>query len=203
MSHSPWQAPDQPTGGPQPGAGWPGQASQPYAPPQPYGQPHPPQPQPGLVLPYPLAETGTRVVQGLIDALIIAVPYYLAVGLAITFFVLAGTYGSGAFGAAGAVMVFLALFGTWGLSFYHQVYRPYKKGDQTFGMERKDLRIVKTTGGPMTMGDHALRWLMYVLVEGGPIALILIASTRHKQRLGDMVAKTVVVQLPPENHRPN
>lgn len=198
MSQSPWQAPDQP------GAGWPGRASQPYAPPpQPYAPPYPPQPQPGLVLPYPLAETGARVVQGIIDLLLVLVPYWVALALAITFFVLAGTYGSGAFGAAGAAMVILALFGTWGLSFYHQAYRPYKKGDQTFGMERKDLRVIKTTGAPMTLGDHALRWLMYALVDGGLLALILVASTRYKQRIGDMVAKTVVVQLPPGTQRPN
>lgn len=210
--HAPWQAPDQNA----PSATWqppshgtptyePANhgAIQPYAQPynqqaQPYGQY--PQPHPagvGLVLPYPLASTGDRLVQGLIDMLLITVPYFLLVAVAITCFVLSGVNQVPALAIVGVVVMILAVLAVWGLHFYHQAYRPHRNADQTFGMERKNLRVMKLTGEPLTLGDHALRWLMYVLIDGGLVALILIAATQHKQRLGDMVAKTVVVQLPP------
>lgn len=164
--------------------------------PGPYGaQPYPP---PGhIVLPYPLAELGDRVVQGLIDALLQLIPFTAGLVLTAVTIATAVSTDTPALVLVGVVLFFLLAFAGLGVSFYNHVYRPAKTGtDQTFGMSKRNLKVVKLDGSAVTMGDHALRWLLLFWVEGGLIALILIASTARRQRLGDLAAKTVVVQLP-------
>ncbi|MQA80441.1 MAG: hypothetical protein GEV10_18510 [Streptosporangiales bacterium] len=156
-------------------------------PPGPYGQP--------LVLPYRLADTGTRVVQGIIDALIAAAPALAVVLVAVVVAVVGATTETPALAVVGAILYFVAILAGWGMNFYCQVWRPAKYDGQTIGMAQKGLRVVKIDGSPVTMGDLAIRWLLYFFVEGGLIALILIAATQRKQRLGDLAAKTLVVHV--------
>lgn len=162
-----------------------------YGPPGPPG-PYGPQP---LMLPYRIAGTDARVVQGIIDALIAAAPALAIVLLAVAVAVGGASTETPELAVVGGVLYFVAIIVGWSMNFYCQVWRPAKNGDQTIGMEKKGLRVVKVDGSPVTMGDHAIRWLLYFFVEGGLIALILIAATQRKQRLGDMAAKTLVVHV--------
>jgi uncharacterized RDD family membrane protein YckC len=80
--------------------------------------------------------------------------------------------------------------------FWVEVLRAHRHGGQTYGMSALDLRVVDAlTLGPPTMGQLAIRWILFLLVDSGLVAVILIAVTERHQRLGDMAAKTLVVRL--------
>lgn len=70
---------------------------------------------------------------------------------------------------------------------------------KTFGKMVLGLKVVKTDGSPAGIGDFAFRWIMRVL-EGEvavftalaiPVAII----SNRGQRIGDMVAGTIVIRL--------
>lgn len=192
---APWQPPD-PAGGQhseRPGSQPPYSAA-----PSPYGAPYPPQRSPGGPLPSPLAATGDRFVQGLIDHLVTLIPYVVLLSVGGVLLGV-GVYNRSVGMLLGGIAVFVAAIVVYfGVTFYTEAWRPAKRSDQTYGMQRKRLRIVKLDGSPMRLSDHTLRWLLYVLIDSGWLALLLIALTERKQRLGDMAARTVVVELPHE-----
>jgi uncharacterized RDD family membrane protein YckC len=91
-----------------------------------------------------------------------------------------------------AVLVVVILLGT----VWFEVWFPHRHGGATPGMRWLGLRIVAVDGGTPALRDYAVRWLLMV-VDGmcfGLVGAVLIAVTPRRQRLGDMVAGTVVVR---------
>lgn len=157
--------------------------------------------QPGYPAPYgaPMAGgdtncVGARVGQYLLDtAVIVGVPVFV---IALIFGVVGGLVG-GSGGAAitgiGTVLYILAIFG---IFFWNYIWQPAKNGGQTLAMKWLGLRIVKIDGSPLTMGDTALRWLL-LIVDGlvyGLVGFIIMQTNDRHQRLGDQVAKTLVIR---------
>lgn len=202
--------------GQQPGYGQPQQpqAPQQQPPHQGYGQQPPPPQQPGygqqVQNPYAqqgygqmqqyaqpqghIADLGARVVQGIIDWLI-----SYGVGMVILFLaaILAGVGSanqSAGLAVFGGVLYFLGFVAMFVLNLVNQVFYAKSHNGQTFGMAKRNMRVVKLDGTPVTGGDLAIRWLLYILIDASIVGLILVAATEKKQRLGDMAAKTVVVQ---------
>jgi uncharacterized RDD family membrane protein YckC len=67
---------------------------------------------------------------------------------------------------------------------------------RTPGMRLTGLRIVTTAGGRPRFTAYVVRWLLMV-ADGalfGLVGLVVIAATRRKQRIGDIVAGTLVVR---------
>ncbi|WP_344967595.1 RDD family protein [Salinactinospora qingdaonensis] len=64
---------------------------------------------------------------------------------------------------------------------------------QTTGMRLLGVRVVATDGGPVTVGQLALRWLLLPADLPFVGLVSMLASTRH-QRLGDRVAGTLVIR---------
>ena len=70
---------------------------------------------------------------------------------------------------------------------------------RTFGKLIMGLKVVKTDGTPATMGDFAFRWVLRLLEgEAGifsclslPVAIV----SEKGQRIGDMIAGTIVIRL--------
>jgi uncharacterized RDD family membrane protein YckC len=76
------------------------------------------------------------------------------------------------------------------------VWTPHKRDGATPGMLLFDLRIVSTEGKPLAVRDYLVRWALSV-VDGlflGLVGALLIAFTPRHQRMGDIVARTVVVR---------
>ncbi|GGN07885.1 hypothetical protein GCM10011609_54350 [Lentzea pudingi] len=75
-----------------------------------------------------------------------------------------------------------------------EIWYPYRHGGSTPAMRWLGLRITTVRGGEPSLRDYFVRWLL-MAVDGlllGLVGAVLIAVTPRHQRLGDMVAGTVV-----------
>jgi uncharacterized RDD family membrane protein YckC len=132
---------------------------------------------------------GRRCLQWLLDRLIIAVPaFLLLVGLMIAvlgdrpLWFLPPT-------------VFLVTLLVGGLTV--DVWVPHRTGGRTPAMRLLGLRIVTEWGSVPSLGAYALRWLLQV-VDGfafGLAGLVVMAVSPRHQRVGDLVARTLVVRI--------
>jgi uncharacterized RDD family membrane protein YckC len=87
-------------------------------------------------------------------------------------------------------------------------------GGQTAGKALLNIRVMSLEGGEPSMGQFLLRWLLrfyewgfvifymfwhtailgfFILLFGGLISVIIMMATKKNQRLGDLIAGTVVV----------
>ena len=199
-----------PGGGyPQPGQPAPGYPQQGY--PQP-GAAQPGSAQPGYAqysASDPTAVVGARVGQYIVDGLLAAVPmivlFFLVFGaitaVASTSYDAArGGYSEDAgamlgslFMGAMALLVVLSIVIQW-LVF---AWWPSRHGGQTIAMRWFKLRIVTEAGGQPTLGALSIRWLLLIVdgFFGGLVGLIIMMNSARHQRLGDSVAKTLVVRV--------
>jgi uncharacterized RDD family membrane protein YckC len=95
------------------------------------------------------------------------------------------------------VLVAVWLVGMIGGGLWVDVWLPYRNGGATPGMRWLRLRIVTVDGTPPRLRDYVVRWALLV-VDGvllGIVGAILIAVTDRHQRLGDVVARTLVVKV--------
>ncbi|MBY8849419.1 MULTISPECIES: RDD family protein [Saccharothrix] len=77
-----------------------------------------------------------------------------------------------------------------------EIWYPHRHGGSTPAMRWLGLRIVTLRGGTPSVRDYFVRWLL-MAVDGmllGLVGAVLIAVTPRHQRLGDVVARTVVVR---------
>ena len=96
-------------------------------------------------------------------------------------------------------VVALALLTCVLLSGWYWALRPARHRGRTFAMGWLRLRVVRADGADATAGLMALRWVM-LLVDGilfGAVGLASMLLTPRGQRLGDIVADTVVIREAP------
>jgi uncharacterized RDD family membrane protein YckC len=71
---------------------------------------------------------------------------------------------------------------------------------RTLGKSAVNICVVRADGRQLRLFDVAVRWL-FLLVEvfatGGSLAIVCILFSKKAQRIGDMVAGTLVVEVPP------
>jgi uncharacterized RDD family membrane protein YckC len=82
------------------------------------------------------------------------------------------------------------------ITFYPLLCEVFNKG-QTIGKMVRKMRVVMLDGASPSLGALVLRWLL-VVVDGPLLAymgILFILLSRHRQRLGDMAAGTVVIKL--------
>jgi uncharacterized RDD family membrane protein YckC len=96
-------------------------------------------------------------------------------------------------GAAAALLIFI-LFSL--MTFYHLFFELLWNG-QTPGKRRTGLRVIQSSGLPLTVSAAIIRNLVR-LFDFMPIlygiGLIALFATKNTQRLGDLAAKTVVIR---------
>jgi uncharacterized RDD family membrane protein YckC len=150
-------------------------------PPPPPGSPLPPAAPPTAAFPHPVAPLGTRIVAGIIDAILIGIVVWAILFFALPWF-LFGFYG---IGSGLFVSVIWALY-------------EIATGGSTIGKRALHLRVVMDNGSPATSGALLVRGVLRV-VDGLPflyiLGLIFIVAVwpEKRQRLGDRIAKTVVI----------
>lgn len=87
-------------------------------------------------------------------------------------------------------LVYLPLLG------YHLICESLFHG-QTAGKSLLHLQVVRLDGQRLTFWECLLRWVFRLFdigISGGAIAILTICFSRHAQRLGDMLAGTVVIR---------
>ncbi|MFD2420845.1 RDD family protein [Amycolatopsis pigmentata] len=95
------------------------------------------------------------------------------------------------------VPVAVAIVAGLGCTLLNEVWLPHKRGGATLAMRWLGLRIVKIDGESPRLRDYLLRWLLNC-VDGqcfGLLGAVIIAVTPRHQRLGDIVARTLVVRV--------
>lgn len=80
---------------------------------------------------------------------------------------------------------------------YGLVLEQWNNG-QTIGKKVLKLRVIRMDGEPLRFQDSMMRWMFRLLdIYGslGGVAILSIVSSQYAQRLGDLLANTVVVNL--------
>lgn len=127
---------------------------------------------------------GRRVVQYVIDYILAGIIPGLAYWLL--------DRGSGfvhGFGWAIATLIALAVY------LWYWVIRPNGHHGQTFGMQLLALRIISKDGGPANVLQLFVRGVLLIIdtLFFGLVGLITMMASRYHQRVGDHMARTLVV----------
>jgi uncharacterized RDD family membrane protein YckC len=152
--------------------------------------------------PSPLGDLGSRIVAGIVDYVIIGIITGI---LALLLFlnvassgvrVVTDVTGPGMMG----VPNWFGFFGTLGVMWLlWLVYFTYFEGTsgQTVGKKLAHIKVIKEDGSKCDFGSALVRNILRI-VDHFPflyiLGIILIAATDKRQRLGDMLAKTIVVK---------
>ncbi|MBT8241402.1 MAG: RDD family protein [Acidimicrobiia bacterium] len=137
-----------------------------------------------VLLEFRTAGIGSRVLAKVIDLAI-------QLGLLIVVAIISGTVSGSASFIVGAVGIFLVIF-------VYPATEAVMNG-QTLGKRVLSIRVITTDGGPVRFRHAAIRSLigfleLFVLLPGGPIALSSALLTKRSQRVGDLVAETLVIR---------
>ena len=155
----------------------------------------------GITLRHEIAGAGSRGAAALLDLLAFVLAFVTLLLLAFTVSRFDPT------GATGFVAGLLAGGFLVGLSLYQVLFAIAWDG-RTPGKALLGLRVVDQHGHPAAAFQHVLRGLFWpleaLLVIPVSLGLVLIAATERRQRLGDLVAGTVVLRerLPLETGEP-
>jgi uncharacterized RDD family membrane protein YckC len=133
---------------------------------------------------YELAKAGSRVGAFFIDAVVFTIIYWIISLVLISFMDSPDDF------------TILALGTIFGFLGYYFLLELFNRG-QTVGKRVLSLRVIRLDGRDPTPADFLTRSVFLlpdVLLSSGIPAMLLISSGRYSQRLGDMVAGTVVIQ---------
>jgi uncharacterized RDD family membrane protein YckC len=135
--------------------------------------------------------TGRRIIQYLIDAFLVSlIPSLVSIPFdnssRTSWHIIGGVI----------FMVLFILIGLW-----YWVIRPHSHNGQTFGMKLMGLRVISKDGGPANMTQLFIRWvclifdaLPYTWPFTGLVGFIVILCSRHRQRIGDHLGRTLVIE---------
>ncbi|HTK66926.1 MAG TPA: RDD family protein [Pseudonocardia sp.] len=146
----------------------------------------------------PTNVVGQRFAQGALDYVLIMVPFLILYfgSFALSFAAYSSTSDFGLIGMISSivslVMWLLIPAGMW----FVYAWWPHKHNGQTFAMKWLKLRIIDEQGGQPTLGALTLRTLLFI-ADGfffGVVGLIVMSTNPRHQRLGDQVAKTLVIR---------
>ncbi len=148
---------------------------------------------PGPAAPVPRADTrvtGRRVVQYLIDAFLVGlIPTLISIPF--------DNSNSTAVHVAGGIVTFVIFVV---ISFGYWVVLTHSLDGQTPAMKLLGLRVISKGGGPANMAQLAIRWIClifdaipYTWPFTGLVGFIVILCSRDRQRIGDHMARTLVI----------
>lgn len=146
---------------------------------------------------YEVAGLGERILARLIDLAILGALYFVGIIFAA---VIAPSAGSGTF-----FVVMLILYLT-AFTFYDLLFEIFMNG-QSIGKRIMKIRVISLDGSQPSVGQYMLRWLFrivdFLLIEPGLVALIVAAVSSKPQRLGDIIAGTMLIRTVPRTKMDN
>ncbi len=84
--------------------------------------------------------------------------------------------------------------------FFYSLCFEIFNGGQTWGKKALNIKVVAINGAELTVNDFMLRWVFRTIdiyATLGAIATMLVSSSDKNQRLGDILAKTVIIKDKP------
>lgn len=147
---------------------------------------------------YQLADLGDRILARLIDY---GVFFGLYIVVAIVMGIILGLTND--YTANGTNIGIFILLGAWLLLcvLYDLVCEIFFNG-QSAGKRAMKIKVISLNGARPRVGQYLLRWVFRIIdfgITGGSLAVITVALSDKRQRVGDMVADTAVVNLTPKN----
>jgi uncharacterized RDD family membrane protein YckC len=146
---------------------------------------------------YEVAGLGERIVARLIDLAIFFLIFIL--GLFILGFTASVNHSD--VGTVIIITIYAILF-----VFYDLLFEVFMNG-QSIGKRIMKIKVISLDGGQPRFGQYLLRWLFrivdFALIEPGLIALIIAAVSEKPQRIGDMVAGTMLIRTVPRTKMDN
>jgi uncharacterized RDD family membrane protein YckC len=143
--------------------------------------------------------TGRRVVQYLIDSFLVG---FIPALVSIPFDQSDSTVAH----VVGGIIAF-AIFVL--IGFVYWVIFTHRQNGQTLGMKLLGLRVISKGGGPANMAQLSIRWIClivdaipYTWPFTGLVGFIVILCSRDRQRIGDHLARTLVISTSSTVSRP-
>jgi uncharacterized RDD family membrane protein YckC len=147
---------------------------------------------------YEVAGLGERILARLIDLAILAALYLGGMILVAIF-----SAGSGGYDTAFLVMAIILMAI---ITIYDLLFEIFMNG-QSIGKRIMKIKVISLNGSQPSVGQYLLRWLFrivdFLLVEPGLVALIVAAVSSKPQRLGDIVAGTMLIRTAPRTKMDN
>lgn len=137
---------------------------------------------------YKLASLGARILAYLIDSLLITAFYIVLFFLLFIPFVEMIT-------DIGLIFLFLPIIFI--STFYHLLMEQFNKG-QSLGKAAMRIRVISENGSSPDFMQLFMRWLLRLVdmsLSSGAIAVLTIAITDKGQRVGDILGRTIVIDL--------
>ena len=134
---------------------------------------------------YDLAKVGSRIGAFFIDLIVLIIFYVLLIHVTVELF-----------GVDPGETLVLAVGPLTYLILYWFLMETFNRG-QTLGKMALGLKVIRLDGRDPTPGDflaRAIFLLVDVAFTAGTVAVLLVATGRNKQRLGDMTAGTAVIR---------
>lgn len=145
---------------------------------------------------YPLATLGDRILAELLDSLI-KIAFVFVVG--ILFYAFTDNIESSSI----LWITFIIIVGG-PFVFYHLLFEVFMSG-QTPGKRTMKCAVASADGDPVTFGKYMIRWLFRLIDIPlyGVVAMLAIGLSEKRQRVGDMLARTIVVKTSFRNAHEN
>ena len=135
---------------------------------------------------YEVAGLGERILAALID-----------VGFFIAFFIIGAIFAAASNSKAFSITMLIIYGATYAL--YDLLCEIFLNG-QSFGKRIMKIKVISLSGGRPSVSQYFLRWLFRIVdmtLTSGVCALICIAVSFKKQRVGDVVAGTTLIKTSP------
>lgn len=137
-----------------------------------------------VFLKHKVANVGERILATIIDSIIISSYTY--------FMYFISQYGPSHYSSEVFLHITISVIGL-----YHPVSEIFMNG-QSLGKKAMGLQVIKIDGSQPTIANFIVRWLFRladVTLSSGILAIIVISANGKGQRVGDIVAKTMVVNI--------
>jgi uncharacterized RDD family membrane protein YckC len=140
---------------------------------------------------YEVAGLGERIVARLIDLAIFFLIFFLGMFIGS----IANWFNESGISTVIIVIIYASLF-----VFYDLIFEIFMNG-QSVGKRIMKIKVISLDGGQPRVGQYFMRWLFrivdFLLTWPGLVALIAAAVNEKTQRVGDMVAGTILIRTKP------
>ncbi|TWP30338.1 RDD family protein [Apibacter muscae] len=148
---------------------------------------------------YNLADIGERVVAKILDTLFILgyLLFCLAIFIGVAYWYEDNLEFFIENDGAIAITIYLVMMIP---VFFYSLWAPYFMQGQTFGKKIMKLKIVKVDGSEAGFSTYLIRWLLNIIdsLFYYIVGLVVMGTTEKRQRVADLVAKTVVISTKPK-----